>query len=431
MMAKYIALELNLVCAFILISLCGCQPKREREKKETKLFTLVAHSIALVLIAEGATGMVNGVALWHAVVINKIATFISYLLPPIICLFWVWYVIYRILGSDELIVKRIYLFALPAVVAILQMISNPFFHTVYYFADGNIFTKGNLFIINEIVCFLYVFLALCLCLYKTLFDARKKCLLLSLPMILPVAGYILQHIFNMGFLTWPFATISLIVLHLVRMAQKQNEQFAASEDIKKEVITINETVIKNMIQPHFLFNALSTICYLCETKPKEAEKTIQSFATFLRTTLNSTVQKDPIPFTQEIELVKSYMVIEKYRFPFINIEYDIECATFKIPAVTVQPLVHNAIRFGLCPKQGGLIKIHSFLKNNNFYVTIIDDGQGFDPLAPLDPSESHNGIKLAKERLASMCNGTLTVQSAKGEGTVVTITIPNIEQKNN
>src|SRR5574344_740394 len=214
-MAKYIALELDLICACILISLCVCQPERERETKETKLFTLVTHNIALVLIAEGVTVLVNGVASRQAAVVNEIATFISYLLPPIICFFWVWFIIYKMFDSDELIVKKIYLFALPAVVAILQMISNPFFHTVYYFADGNIFTKGNLFIINEIVCFLYVFLALCLCLYKTLFDARKKCLLLSLPMILPVAGYILQHIFNMGFLTWPFATISLIVLHLV------------------------------------------------------------------------------------------------------------------------------------------------------------------------------------------------------------------------
>ena len=430
-MAKYIALELDLICAFILISLCVCQPERERKKMETKIFTLIAHSVALVLIAEGVGGMVNGVALHQAAVINEITTFISYLLPPIICFFWVWFIIYKMFDSDKLIVRKIYLFVLPAVVATLQMISNPFFHTAYYFADGNIFTKGNLFRINEIVCFLYVFVTLCLCLYKSLFDARKKDLFYLLPIIPPVIGYIVQQKINAGFLTWPFATVSLVILHLVMVAQKQDEQFVVIERVKNEVITTNETVIKNMIQPHFLFNALSTICYLCETKPKEAEKTIQSFATFLRTALNSTVQKDPIPFTQEMELVKSYMVIEKYRFPFINIEYDIECDAFKIPAVTVQPLVHNAIRFGLCPKQGGLIKIHSFLKNNNFYVTIIDDGQGFDPLAPLDPSESHNGIKLAKERLASMCNGTLTVQSAKGEGTVVTITIPNIEQKNN
>src|SRR5574344_2583492 len=111
-MAKYIALELDLICACILISLCVCQPERERETKETKLFTLVTHNIALVLIAEGVAVLVNGVASRQAAVVNEIATFISYLLPPIICFFFFFYIIYNIFDLYVLFFNKFFLFSL-------------------------------------------------------------------------------------------------------------------------------------------------------------------------------------------------------------------------------------------------------------------------------------------------------------------------------
>ena len=111
-------------------------------------------------------------------------------------------------------------------------------------------------------------------------------------------------------------------------------------------------------------------------------------------------------------------------FPYIHINYDISDEGFMLPALTVQPLVENAIRHGVRAREIGRIDITVRKGEDGHSIVITDNGLGFDPAA-IDAAEGkHIGIRNVRERLEKQCGGTLTLDSRPGEGTTVTVFIP-------
>ena len=121
-----------------------------------------------------------------------------------------------------------------------------------------------------------------------------------------------------------------------------------------------------------------------------------------------------------------YADIEILRFPNIRVEYRIEDAQFRIPALTIQPLVENAIRHGVRSREDGLVTISTVREAGAHRITVQDNGVGFDPKHQQD--ESHIGLQNVKERVERMCGGTVIVESEIGAGTVVTLLIPDTSQ---
>jgi sensor histidine kinase YesM len=104
--------------------------------------------------------------------------------------------------------------------------------------------------------------------------------------------------------------------------------------------------------------------------------------------------------------------------------FEMNSEDFHIPALTVQPIVENAIKHGLMklPK-GGTIRVVSYETDKEYCVSVTDDGVGFDTNAPSDDRE-HLGLRNIRERLKVMVNGTLEIESTVGVGTKVLIKIP-------
>lgn len=140
----------------------------------------------------------------------------------------------------------------------------------------------------------------------------------------------------------------------------------------------------------------------------------------------------PISFKKELEHLENYLSIERLRFPYITIVYDISYDNFALPALTIQPLVENAIRYGVTQRSdnNGLITISSWKDDCNCYVSIIDNGVGFNPLEVQYDGRSHIGISNTKKRLEAMCNGSIVIESTKGIGTCINICIPILEVDN-
>ena len=92
-----------------------------------------------------------------------------------------------------------------------------------------------------------------------------------------------------------------------------------------------------------MYNALSSIAILCKLDPDTAYKATVAFSDYLRGNMDSLKQTTPVPFEKELEHLKKYLYIEKLRFDDqLNIEYDIQTTDFKIPLLSIQPLVENA-----------------------------------------------------------------------------------------
>lgn len=223
-----------------------------------------------------------------------------------------------------------------------------------------------------------------------------------------------------------FLTIIIQLLNLIIASKKAYEEQLNYEKVQSELLKSRVTIMISQIQPHFLYNSLTSIAQLCEKDPKRAKTATIDFANYLRGNMNSIKDEKPVPFETELNHLKTYLSLEKMRFgDDLNIEYDIEVTDFTIPSLTVQPLVENAVKHGVGMKEdGGTVTISTREYDDRYEVVVSDDGVGFDTTKPNpDTSRTHLGIENIKERISTMCNGDVNIESEVGKGTVSTIKI--------
>ncbi len=186
-------------------------------------------------------------------------------------------------------------------------------------------------------------------------------------------------------------------------------------------------IMISQIQPHFLYNTLSTIQALCHADPEMAAEISGKFGTYLRQNLDSLNQADLIPFSKELEHTKIYSDIEQIRFPSIQVNYDVVDSDFLLPALTLQPMVENAIRHGVRARKQGIINVTVQKLEGCYEIKIEDNGKGFD-VTKLDSMENtHIGLRNVKGRIENLCNGEFQIESVEDEGTCVTIRVPSAE----
>ena len=183
-------------------------------------------------------------------------------------------------------------------------------------------------------------------------------------------------------------------------------------------------IMISQIQPHFIFNTLSTIQALCRIDPDKAFDTTEKFGTYLRNNIESLNKSDLIPLRKELEHTKIYADIEMIRFPKIRVEYYIEDEDFKVPTLTIQPLVENAIRHGIRGRSDGLVVVATRKVPGFHEIMIRDNGKGF-AIENIDELEdSHIGLRNVRDRIESMCDGEMEIKSSPDHGTTITLAIP-------
>ena len=215
-----------------------------------------------------------------------------------------------------------------------------------------------------------------------------------------------------------------IIPHNINAARKAREMEAEQKVIRAQLQESRIAIMISQIQPHFIYNTLGTIQQLCKENPQQASELVRNFSLYLRGNFSELDNTTPIRFAKELEHVRCYTEIELIRFPDMTVNYDIQTEDFLLPALTVQPLVENAIKHGLMGREeGGTVTVTVYETETHYCVKVTDDGVGFDHTTPWDKGQ-HIGIRNVRERLQVMCGGTLTVESQKGKGTTALIQIP-------
>ena len=258
-------------------------------------------------------------------------------------------------------------------------------------------------------------------------DGNRDVWILIFVIVMIVASIRLDYSIKEGQQSISFLTSAIIVdsvfyyiwLHL-RFVREHERDLMAAQRIR---------IMMTQIQPHFLFNALNTIRALYAKDSPLAERTLEDFSAYLRQNLESLSQTDLIPVSKELEHTRLYAEIEKQRFPNVQVEYRIEDADFEVPALTIQPLVENAIRHGVRSRENGLVTVSTAREAGGHRVTVTDNGVGFDPKQQLSTEELHIGIRNVKERVEQMCGGELVLTSEVGKGTSVTLLFPDGSQR--
>lgn len=202
-----------------------------------------------------------------------------------------------------------------------------------------------------------------------------------------------------------------------------------TQRLENELTEERIKIMLSQIQPHFLYNSLGVIRALCRKDPALAEQATIEFTDFLRGNLDSIKSEKPVLFEQELAHTKSYLALEQLRFADrLTVTYDLEATVFSIPTLTLQPIVENAVRYGVCQRErGGTVCISTREYADCVKITVADDGVGFDPYTPKEDGRTHIGIHNVRERLEQMCGGALDIESTLNVGTVATITLPKEE----
>lgn len=137
-------------------------------------------------------------------------------------------------------------------------------------------------------------------------------------------------------------------------------------------------------------------------------------------------KENMVPFEQEMNHIDIYLKLEKLRFgEYLEVVYNIEEQDFMVPSLTIQPLVENAVKYGVGDKrEGGQVIIGTTSTDTHYIVTIEDTGTGFDINKEYNDGRQHIGIQNVKERLSLICNGELIIYSEIDKGTVAIMRIP-------
>lgn len=170
---------------------------------------------------------------------------------------------------------------------------------------------------------------------------------------------------------------SLLILSFVNMLnwmwsnmQEQKEQELRRNEAEQMIKEAELAKLRQQLQPHFLFNSLNSISALAGSKPNEARKMIQQLSDFLRGTLKKD-EKQTVSLYEEIEHLKLYLEIEKVRFGHrlqVNMDMEPESMVLQIPPLLMQPIVENAIKFGLYGTTGEIIINISTHSKDSFFV---------------------------------------------------------------
>ena len=225
-----------------------------------------------------------------------------------------------------------------------------------------------------------------------------------------------------------FITTMVVVLKII---PQSINALAKAKELETERIILNAqltesrvSTMMSQIRPHFIYNTLGSIEQLCSIDPPKARELVHNFAKYLRGNFGELDNPKPILMSQEMEHVHHYISIENVRFPDMTFTFEMNSDDFHIPALTIQPIVENAIKHGLMklPK-GGTIRVVSYETDTHYCVAVVDDGVGFDTSVLLD-ERKHVGIRNIRGRLEAMVQGALEIESSVEGGTKVLITIP-------
>ena len=239
--------------------------------------------------------------------------------------------------------------------------------------------------------------------------------------------------FQMGIMLTTILMYGILngVMLLVRASKRREEMQQKDMQLRESHMRL----MMSQIRPHFIYNTLNAIYVLCAKDPERARKAIYDFSKYLRSNFEQMDRSGPVAFKDELQHVRFYLSIEKLRFPdALNVEYDIKEQDFSLPALSLQPLVENAVRHGIRSKQGsGKIRVSSFAENREIYVVVEDDGEGFDVAAwkknliendgEGKDGRRHVGLANVQDRIQEY-GGRLLIESRPGKGTQMIICIP-------
>lgn len=318
--------------------------------------------------------------------------------------------------------KKSLLFKLTLVLMGLYVITAfaaPFTNKLYFVTAENEFVRGPWYSLSLIPVFLVMILNVAAVIRRKNKLSKRHYTVMLIYMI-PMTVTLFVHMFIPVeiFIVFGMALFALIMLGLIMTDNV--EQYARQQ---REIAHQRASVMVLQMRPHFIYNTLTSIYSLCNQDPQKARQVTLDFTNYLRKNFSAVASENTVPFSTELEHTRTYLAVEQAQYEdMLIVEYDTPFTLFRLPPLTLQPIVENAVKHGMDPDADALhISIKTRKTDNGVTITVEDSGKGF---GKEENDEPHIALNNIRERLETMCKGKLTITSRDGVGTSVKITIP-------
>lgn len=218
----------------------------------------------------------------------------------------------------------------------------------------------------------------------------------------------------------------------IRLTQERYDRGVREQEVAKLASQAELRALRAQLNPHFLFNALTTIGYLIQVTPARALETLMRLTSLLRGVLRS--EGEFTTLGREIDLVEAYLDIERARFEHrlrVRIEVPDDLRDLSVPPLILQPLVENAVKHGIAPlRHGGEIVVTATQSDEppRLLVRVADTGPGLSAGEILQRRQNGVGLNNVERRLQCYYGAaaSITFRSCPGRGTLVELSVPTL-----
>ncbi len=295
----------------------------------------------------------------------------------------------------------------------------PFSTWFYYATPENSFSRGPLYPLLLLPPGAIVFLNLA-CVIRRRFRLPRRYVTAFLVGLFPIALTLLVHLVYSAFDLFAIAISICAFSMFLIILYDQGAQVLRQE---REIANQRASIAVLQMRPHFIYNTMMSIYYLCRQDPDLAQRVTLDFTTYLRKNFTAIASDRLIPFSEELEHTRAYLAVEQAQFDGrLFVDYDTPHMDFSVPPLTLQPIVENAVKHGMDPDAEPLhIWIRTGRAASGSEIIVENSGAPFEPA---DDGEPHIALGNIRQRLEMMCRGQMTITPREGGGTVVKVTIP-------
>jgi len=334
--------------------------------------------------------------------------------------------------KNRLLYSALFLLGVQFLIILLSCLG--FVDEMFYITPENRYYRGTFYPLFLLPSILILFLNLSAAIRRRKLLSRKAFLAFLISILSIMASLTAQLFIDV----FPFIGISYVISALAMYSiilsdqieqdlRRQREIAMQQQEIARQQREIAHERAKVMVlqmRPHFIYNTLMSIYSLCRTDPAKARQITMDFTNYLRRNFNAVASGSTVPFSTELEHTRAYLAVEQAQYDdMLAVEYDTPDTQFRLPPLTLQPIVENAVKHGMDPDSGPLhIRIRTQHTDSCTSIIVEDSGPGFDPSIKIKP---HTTLANIRQRLEMMCGGSLAFTAGENGGAVATVTIPD------
>ena len=299
------------------------------------------------------------------------------------------------------------------------MVIAQFTKWIYYYTPDNEYFRGPLYSVLLIPLILLMAVNLfALFKFRTELSRRYR-IAFAVYFLVPLLCMVVQMFYSTVLMTVLGSAVSALIMLYIIILDQMERSVAQARKIAQQRASINVL----QMRPHFICNTMMGIYYLCDQNPAKAKQVTLDFTTYLRRNFAAIASENTVMFKDELEHTRAYLAVEQAQFEdSLFVSFDTPHTMFRVPPLTLQPIVENAVKYGMKSSSEPVhISVITRQTNTASEIIVEDDGPGFEQI---DDNKPHIALNNIRERLELMCKGKLEISQREGGGTLVKVTIP-------